>query len=104
METIEDHQANVGSLTAKYTTETYEYFPSSGGTTVDVQVYCVTTTVGGNLVSQQRDLTGIMIWPATHLLCHYLALQNNVGDCVLELCCGVGMVGVVSLSLINIYS
>jgi ribosomal protein L11 methylase PrmA len=37
-----------------------------------------------------------MIWPATHLLCHYLASQNNVGDCVLELGCGVGVVGLVS--------
>lgn len=37
---------------------------------LDVDIYYATTTSGGNIVeSNKYDDTGIMIWPATHLLC-----------------------------------
>jgi hypothetical protein len=44
-----------------------------------VQMESATTTRGSNLTSEQgsgHDLTGIMIWPATHLLCQYLCFDS----------------------------
>jgi SAM-dependent methyltransferase len=46
---------------------------------VSVRVQSATTTRGGQIVSDRHDATGIMVWPATHVLCHYLA-RHYQGD------------------------
>jgi hypothetical protein len=101
----ETNNTHVGipALTAQYVTETFSYHRDSDNDSdnanasaeISMQVYSATTTIGGNIVSDRRDSTGIMIWPATHLICHHLA-SKNVGACVLELGCGCGMVGILS--------
>jgi predicted nicotinamide N-methyase len=105
------------SLTANYVTENYTFYPttivesstinnngnandSHDDGDVSIQVRSATTTVGGNIISDRSDLTGIMIWPATYLLCQHCAF-NTVGDYVLELGCGCGMVGAVALTKAN---
>jgi hypothetical protein len=90
----EDTDVGVPTLTAQYVTETYSYHRDNGYG-ISIQIYSATTTIGGDIVSNRRDSTGIMIWPATHLICHHLA-SKNVGECVLELGCGCGMVGILS--------
>jgi SAM-dependent methyltransferase len=82
-----------------------------------IKVESATSTIGGNIVSHSHDATGIMIWPATHLLCQYLAgtsrnsdvdndndhskaaRRGQLGgaDTVLELGCGVGLVGITAM-------
>jgi SAM-dependent methyltransferase len=63
-----------------------------------IQVESATSTTGGNIVSQDHDATGIMIWPATHLLCQHLAAGDLLhGNHVLELGCGVGLVGITAV-------
>jgi hypothetical protein len=74
--------------------------------TVDMQY--ATTTQGGNIVSTDHDVTGILIWPATYLLCQFLILEQQQEELqkveprddhhhrtILELGCGCGMVGAV---------
>jgi hypothetical protein len=69
--------------------------------TVDMQY--ATTTKGGNIVSTDHDVTGILIWPATYLLCQFLILEQQQQQqprddhhrTILELGCGCGMVGAV---------
>ena len=85
---------DIASLTAHYIIETFTY-PRMQAPPLSIEVYSATTTSGGNIVTSQRDLTGIMVWPATHLLCHYLA-SNKVGEYILELGCGCGMLGITS--------
>jgi predicted nicotinamide N-methyase len=46
---------------------------TNNGGVVSVRVQSATTTRGGQIVSDGHDATGIMIWPATHVLCDYLA-------------------------------
>jgi SAM-dependent methyltransferase len=86
----------------------HEYAP------LHIKVESATSTIGGNIVSNKHDATGIMIWPATHLLCQHLAGtsrssgEDNGGhsarhgqlggaDTVLELGCGVGLVGITAM-------
>lgn len=81
------------NLTAHYEIEEFVYYPS-----LCVNVKSATSTRGSNLTSAIRDRTGIMIWPATHLLCQEI-VSGNVGSMVqtiLELGCGCGLVGVVA--------
>jgi Lysine methyltransferase len=52
---------------------------SSTHCVVSVRVQSATTTRGGQIVSDRHDATGIMVWPATHVLCHYLA-RHYQGD------------------------
>jgi Lysine methyltransferase len=95
------------SLHASYIIERYTYSrPTTVGVHVgvtehlplQVTVQSATTTIGNQIISDHHDATGIMIWPATHLLCQYLAAHWIVlGDHVLELGCGCGLVGVTAL-------
>lgn len=85
-------------------------------TPLHIKVESATSTIGGNIVSHNHDATGIMIWPATHLLCQHLAgtlssdedndndndhsvRRGQLGgaDMVLELGCGVGLVGITAM-------
>lgn len=46
--------------------------------TVPVQsATTVTALDGGQIVSSTHDATGLIIWPATHLLCQYILLQQQ---------------------------
>jgi Lysine methyltransferase len=86
------------NLTAHYEIEEFVYFPS-----LHVNVKSATSTRGSNLTGQNRDRTGIMIWPATHLLCQEI-VSGNVGSTaktILELGCGCGLVGVVASLALN---
>ena len=86
------------NLTAHYEIEEFTYFPS-----LHVNVKSATSTRGSNLTGQNRDRTGIMIWPATHLLCQEI-VSGNVGSTaktILELGCGCGLVGVVASLALN---
>ena len=65
-----------------------------------VPVWCATTTRGGALTSDDHDATGILIWPATHLLCQHLVQRSDLlvdDQAVVELGCGVGLAGVTAL-------
>jgi SAM-dependent methyltransferase len=115
-------------LKGNYCVETFTYYRSApdndddkdcrGGqhSPLHVEIESATSTSGGNIVSQNHDATGIMIWPATHLLCQHLAAscnsansndsaesqrqrQRQLGgaDLVLELGCGVGLVGITAM-------
>ena len=115
------------TLLASFQIETYKYYHSYKFDEDDkrvcydeettplpalvVSIKSATTTRGGNIVSDEYDATGIMIWPATHLLCqHFLSSSSScgVGDggtidlssrpTVLELGCGCGLVGVVAMN------
>jgi SAM-dependent methyltransferase len=80
-----------------------------------IKVESATSTIGGNIVSQKHDATGIMIWPATHLLCQHLAGtsssdeendstrhgQLDGAETVLELGCGVGLVGITAMKQVQ---
>ena len=72
---------------------------------IQLSIQSAVTTTGGRIVSEHHDATGIMIWPATHLFCQYLLLQDDEchlsnqglalgGKRVLELGCGCGLVGI----------
>lgn len=106
-----DHEDVEENLTAHYEVETFEY---CGGLVDSVSVLSATCTVGSNIVDDDRDRTGLMVWPATHLLCQHLSSgllissrnddenaskgdnNNNKDDqvVVLELGCGCGLAGV----------
>jgi ribosomal protein L11 methylase PrmA len=90
---------------------------SDAASLLQVTVRSATTTTGGPLTSGSHDTTGILIWPASHLLCQHLVAAGGLpaapGDwtasssnpkgsgatpsVVLELGCGVGLVGVAAL-------
>lgn len=119
------------SLTANYVVETYTYLvPCSDEVDgehasfrpLHVNVTSATTTIGGPIVvANEYDATGIMIWPATHLLCQYfcsklmtteaiiarpsdetdLHSHISLGNTILELGCGCGLVGVTVALLAN---
>jgi predicted nicotinamide N-methyase len=99
-----DQEEIESNLVARYETEEYVYYPSSHGP-LHVAVKSATSTVGSNLTGEDRDRTGIMVWPATHLLCQWLSerpLSQEIAA-VLELGCGCGLVGVVGkLTLQNV--
>lgn len=80
-------------ITAHYQVETFSYYPNATDT-LDVKIRYATTTVGSQIVSPQKDCTGIMVWPATHLLCQYVCSSPALGKTILELGCGCGVVGV----------
>lgn len=81
-------------ITAHYQVETFTYYPNVTDT-LDVKIRYATTTEGSQIVSPQKDCTGIMVWPATHLLCQYVCSSPKaLGERVLELGCGCGVVGV----------
>ena len=80
-------------ITAHYQVEIFSYYPNLTDS-LDVKIRHATTTVGSQIVSPQKDCTGIMVWPATHLLCQYVCSSPKLGERVLELGCGCGVVGV----------
>jgi phospholipid N-methyltransferase len=90
---IIDQEEIESNLTAHYELQEFAYYP-----TLHVKVKSATSTRGSNLTGQDRDRTGIMIWPATHLLCQEMVSGNvDIKDgTVLELVCGCGVVGVVA--------
>jgi Lysine methyltransferase len=76
---------------------------SSSHRPLDVVACNATTTTGGQLTSNNHDATGILIWPATHLLCQEIVGAHHVLNApdrplaVVELGCGVGLVGVTAV-------
>eukprot|EP00978_Attheya_sp_CCMP212_P024911 scaffold79081_cov49-Attheya_sp.AAC.1 len=125
MSHIEDDDSSSSSeasLVAQYTVEHFRY-----GRSISVELNCATTTKGRNLIADNRDSTGLMIWPASHLMCRHLALSSISSSLssslllheppppptmmippqrpsqtkrrprwILELGCGVGLVGLVA--------
>lgn len=91
-----DQEEIESNLVARYETEEYVYYPSDYGP-LHVAIKSATSTVGSNLTGEDRDRTGIMVWPATHLLCQWLSerLLSREIAAVLELGCGCGLLGVV---------
>ena len=92
----QQHQGNVSCMSEKPTMNN-----------MAVSIKSATATRGGNIVSGDFDATGIMIWPATHLLCQHLAQDAHETEggvlgvrqrTVLELGCGCGLVGVVAMA------
>lgn len=71
---------------------------------VPIRIEKAACTIGGRIVTNDYDMTGVMIWPATHLACQYLissscraagpGTRGIIGGTVLELGCGCGMVGI----------
>ena len=61
---------------------------------------------GGSLTSTDRDSTGLICWPASHLLCFFLAsatgrsevcaLEGTKARAVIELGSGIGKVGAIA--------
>jgi hypothetical protein len=122
-------------VSGNYCIETFTYYRPASDTDDDaaqgqhaplnVKVESATSTSGGDIVSHNHDATGIMIWPATHLLCQHLAgsstrssdednnSNNNSNDhsarhgqlggaeMVLELGCGVGLVGITAMKQVH---
>jgi predicted nicotinamide N-methyase len=89
-------------LRADLVTEQYTYYIPSPVEMIPMQltVASAASTVGGNIVEEGVfDLTGIMIWPATHLLCQHLIAGDIIcqDSVVLELGCGCGLVGMAAL-------
>ena len=88
------------SITAYYSRETLTYYPSQQQP-LHLQVQSATTTLGSQIVSDSHDATGIIIWPATHLLCQYCCSHPRLGEYVLELGCGCGLVGIAATKSAN---
>lgn len=91
-----DEEEIESNLFARYETEEFVYYPSHQAP-LHVSVRSATSTVGSNLTSDNRDRTGIMIWPATHLLCQWLSerpFSHDQSETIIELGCGCGLVGV----------
>jgi predicted nicotinamide N-methyase len=85
--------ALTNDIVAHYQVETFSYYPNETDT-LDVMIRSATTTVGSNLCSPKNDFTGIMVWPATHLMCQYICSSPVLGESILELGCGCGVLGV----------
>lgn len=92
------------NLLARYEQQEFTYYPLDEKP-LHVTIKSATSTVGDNLTDDDRDRTGLMIWPATHLLCQWLSgcpdelslsTLESAGGAVLELGCGCGLVGVVA--------
>ena len=103
------------SLIAQFVVETYTFrtshyseehldIPNQPGE-INVTLRSASTTRGRSLIIPGYcDSTGIMIWPASYLLCQFLCyrLSSNtpLGHChflgvkILELGCGIGIVGI----------
>jgi hypothetical protein len=123
----EDENDDDGLL-GNYCIETFTYYQPAtdnddnddtvhgqhGHVPLNIKVESATSTIGGNIVSHDHDATGIMIWPATHLLCQHLAGTSSSdedndndqsahhgqlggADMILELGCGVGLVGITAM-------
>eukprot|EP00550_Attheya_septentrionalis_P004898 CAMPEP_0198298456 /NCGR_PEP_ID=MMETSP1449-20131203/40889_1 /TAXON_ID=420275 /ORGANISM="Attheya septentrionalis, Strain CCMP2084" /LENGTH=364 /DNA_ID=CAMNT_0043999715 /DNA_START=305 /DNA_END=1399 /DNA_ORIENTATION=- len=102
MEDDDSSSSSEASLVAQYTVEHFRY-----GRSISVELNCATTTKGRNLIADNRDSTGLMIWPASHLMCRHLVLSSSLllhepshtkrrPRRILELGCGVGLVGLVA--------
>lgn len=91
-----DEEEIESDLVARYETEEFVYYPSHHAP-LHVFATSATSTVGSNLTGENRDRTGIMIWPATHLLCQWLSerpFSQDQSEAIIELGCGCGLVGV----------
>jgi hypothetical protein len=90
-------------LEVKYVTDIYCYVGNENGKDLELSIQHAATCTGGNMVSKTHDATGVMIWPATHLLCQHIASALpgdggiQLGEFVLELGCGCGLVGIAAL-------
>jgi hypothetical protein len=93
-----DDEEIESNLIARYEQQHFEYYDEDIAV-CSVTIKSATSTVGSNLTDEHRDRTGIMIWPATHLLCQWLTSTSNYpgsDGVILELGCGCGLVGVVA--------
>ena len=79
--------------TPNYVVETFEY-TLTDGSLLWIPIQYATTSVGGPIVSDELDVTGMMLWPATHLLAQHLCLHPLHQKRVLESGCGCGLVGI----------
>lgn len=84
----------VNNIRARFVTEQFTYYNPEP---ISIQICLATTTSGGRLVSDHHDVTGIMLWPASHLMCQHLIQGDIVGEqeSVVELGCGCGLVSLI---------
>ena len=96
---------NYGEKTNTFRTCHYIDDREDGSELIKIRMRCAMSTRGRNLIVDGQDSTGIMIWPASYLLCQYLAYTlsmptssktEDVNSCnrILELGCGCGIVGI----------
>ena len=89
------------TIIANYSLETLTYYPyedDDEDKPLQLNIHSAATTVGGNIVSNDFDMTGIMIWAASHLLCQYCSCSTStLGKYVIELGCGCGLVGIAAM-------
>ncbi|GKY91770.1 hypothetical protein MPSEU_000148700 [Mayamaea pseudoterrestris] len=77
---IDDHEeeerelADANGVRARFVTEQFTYFDPNPWS---ISISKAATATGGMLVSEDHDLTGVMLWPASHLMCQLL-VQNDV--------------------------
>jgi SAM-dependent methyltransferase len=102
----EEKELSEGGIRARFVMEEFTYYDPNAWS---ISISKATTTVGGRLVSEDHDLTGIMLWPASHLMCQHLVQGDNIpiptynddaSDTtysVLELGCGCGLVSLVGI-------
>jgi len=98
----------VPNLKANYEIETLTYYKAASRSSskswlpYPISLKYATSTQGRNLIHGFADSTGIMLWPASHLLCQYLTWNSTdraLGPHILELGCGCGIVSVTAAKL-----
>ena len=97
----EDQDDEHHGLDVNYGVETLVYYQNDG-TPWPVQIIVGLSTRGRNLIqSDHVDSTGVLLWPASHLMCQYLVQHRPLLGSVLELGCGCGLVSAVAAMTTN---
>ena len=108
---VDEDDDDLPPLEVNYEIEKLSYF-SSSNQEVSLSIKYATSTKGRNLIHGKHDSTGVMLWPASHLMCQYIAWHSDnnflhenkqskkkseeslLRGNVVELGCGCGVVGI----------